>query len=70
MLKKSWYIEGYTMGGGAYCRECVAETLSDDDFRDPYCTATHPSFTPIFASDIESDELEELNCEYCFGELG
>lgn len=70
MLKKAWYIEGYTMGGGAYCRDCVAETLSDSDFSDPYCTSVHPSFSPIFASDIESEELEELNCEYCFGSLG
>ena len=69
-LKKAWYIEGYTMNGGAYCRDCVAETLNDSTFSDPYCVDEHDSFTPIFASDIDSDELADMYCEYCFDPLG
>lgn len=69
MMKKAWYIEGYTMQGAAYCRDCVAETLNDESFSDPYVTDEHPNFTPIFASDIETDELEEMYCEYCFESL-
>lgn len=69
-LKKAWYIEGYTMDGGAYCRSCVAETLEDPDYADPYCIDENDSFKPIFASDIEGYELEDLVCEYCFGSLG
>jgi hypothetical protein len=69
-LKKAWYIEGYTQSGSAYCRECVAETLDDDLFRDPYCVEEDVSFTPIFSSDISSDELADMYCEYCFEPLG
>ena len=69
-LKKAWYIEGYTMSGGAYCRNCVAETLGDNSFNDPYTLLENSNFTPIFASDIDSDELEEMYCEYCFDPLG
>lgn len=69
-MKKSWYIEGYTMDGAAYCRECVAETLNDKSYNDPYCLDETESFKPIFVSDIDSDELEDLMCEYCFGGLG
>jgi hypothetical protein len=68
-MKKAWYIEGYTLNGAAYCRDCVAETLSDSSYSDPYTTDETESFTPIFASDIDSDELEELYCEYCFESL-
>lgn len=68
-MKKSWYIEGYTQNGAAYCRECVAETLSDEAFSSPYCVESHEDFKPIFASDIDSEELEELYCEYCFEAL-
>ena len=69
-LKKSWYIEGYSQGGAAYCRDCVAETLSDESFADPYCVESHEDFKPIFSSDIDSDELEDMYCEYCFSNLG
>lgn len=68
-MKKAWYIEGYTLNGAAYCRECVAETLDDKTYSDPYTTDGAYSFTPIFASDIDEDELEELYCEYCFESL-
>ena len=68
-MKKAWYIEGYTMKGAVYCRQCVAETLEDDSFCNPYTQDEHESFTPIFASDIESEELEDMYCEYCFESL-
>lgn len=69
-LKKAWYIEGYTQNGATYCRECVAETLNDDSFRNAYCVEEDISFAPIFASDIDSDELADMYCEYCFEPLG
>ena len=65
-VMKSWYILGYTQGGAAYCRECVAETLGDEGFRDPYITDEHDDWKPIFLSDIEDNEYY---CEYCFEEL-
>lgn len=68
-MKKAWYIEGYTNSGAAYCRGCVAETLDDTTFNDPYTTDEHEDFKPIFASDIDADELENLYCEYCFESL-
>ena len=68
-MKKAWYIEGYTLNGAAYCRDCVSETLNDNSYSDPYTTDEAESFTPIFASDIDSEELEELYCEYCFESL-
>jgi hypothetical protein len=68
-MKKSWFIEGYTLNGAAYCRECVSETLNDNSFSNPYVTDEPHPFTPIFASDIEQEELEELYCEYCFESL-
>jgi hypothetical protein len=68
-MKKAWYIEGYTMGGNTYCRNCVAETLNDDSFCDPYTTDEHAWWTPIFASDVDTSELEEMYCEYCFEPL-
>lgn len=67
--KKAWFIEGYTNNGGVYCRNCIAETLNDETFNDPYCVEEHDDFTPIFASDVSSDELEEMYCEYCFEAL-
>ena len=69
MMKKAWYIEGYTQQGATYCRSCVAETLNDESFSEPYCVESHEDFTPIFASDIDGDELEEMYCEYCFEPL-
>ena len=65
-MKKSWYIEGYTMNGATYCRNCVAETLNDESFSDPYVTAEAGPFKPVFASDVDADELEDMWCEYCF----
>ena len=70
MLKKAWYIEGYTNQGATYCRECIGETLNDESFSNPYTTESHEDFTPIFASDVSSEELEEMYCEYCFQPLG
>lgn len=69
MLKKSWYIEGYTLNGAAYCRDCVAETLNDDSLSDPYTTDEANPFKPVFASDVEREELEDMWCEYCFESL-
>lgn len=69
-MKKSWYIEAYTQSGAFYCRECVADTLKDDDFRDPYCTVEHDDFSPVFSSDIDTDYLDEPYCEYCFEPFG
>lgn len=69
IMKKSWYIEGYTLHGAIYCRNCVAETLDDEAFSDPYPTSEHSDFKPIFASDVEAAELEEMYCEYCFEPL-
>lgn len=68
-LKKSWYIEGYTQQGAVYCRNCVAETLEDEIFSDPYCVEEHSDFSPIFASDVTDDELADMYCEYCFDPL-
>ena len=65
-MKKAWHIEGYTFKGQALCRECVAETLDDESFLDPYYPNEHEQFSPIFASDLE----DELSCEYCWKELG
>jgi hypothetical protein len=69
MMKKAWHIEGYTMQGAVYCRDCVAETLNDDSFCDPYVLDESQPFTPIFASDVETEELEEMYCEHCFHSL-
>lgn len=69
VMKKAWYIEGYTMNGATYCRDCVAETLNDELLADPYSVDDAGSFNPIFASDVDSDELEEMYCEYCFNSL-
>ena len=66
MYKKAWYIEGYTMDGAVYCRECVAETLNDESFNDPYTTTEDASFTPIFTSDLDIYREDGLECEYCF----
>ena len=68
MNKKAWYIEGYTMNGAAYCRDCVADTLRDDTFRDPYNLDEHDDFTPIFSSDMSEDD--GMMCEHCFAEIG
>lgn len=68
MLKKSWYIEAYTNGGAVYCRECVADTLGDNSFNDPYTNDEHSSFTPVFADQL-SDFSDGLSCEYCFAEI-
>lgn len=68
-MKKAWYIEGYTMGGNTYCRDCVAETLNDDSFRNPYTNDEDSYWTPIFNSDVDISELEEMYCEYCFDPL-
>lgn len=64
--KKAWYIEGYTFKGEILCRECVAETLGDESFNDPYILDEHEQFAPIFASDKE----DEMSCDYCWKELG
>lgn len=64
-MKKAWHIDGYTFQGEILCRSCVAETLGDPDFNDPYTVDEHPQFKPIFASDNE----DELMCDYCFAEL-
>jgi hypothetical protein len=64
-MKKAWYIEGYTFNGDVYCRDCVAETLNDDSFRDAYNLDEHEQFEPIFASQKE----EYMECEYCWNEL-
>lgn len=68
-LKKSWYIEAYTHEGGAYCRNCVAEITEDSDYANPYLVVEIDGYTPIFASDIEQEELEQMICEHCFEEL-
>ena len=68
MLKKSWYIEAYSQNGAVYCRDCVAETLSDEDFSDPYNLTEDDSFSPIFNSDLE-EFSDGLACEYCFAEV-
>ena len=65
-MRKAWYIMGYTFKGGYLCRECVAETLNDDSYKDPYTIDEHPQFPPIFVS----DELEDgAECDYCWKEL-
>ena len=64
---KTWYILGYTQQGAAYCRACVAETLEDPGFEDPYIVDEHKDFTPIFLDQLEAGY--ELMCEYCFEEL-
>ena len=69
MLKKSGYIEAYTNEGGVFCRTCVAEILEDVEFEDPYCNSVDDDYTPVFASDVEQHELEEMVCEHCFQEL-
>ena len=70
-MKKAWFIEGYTMNGNTYCRSCVADIYDDDELNDPYNNVSDGiSFTPMFASDVSQDELEEMYCEYCFEALG
>lgn len=64
---KSWYIMGYTQNGEMYCRTCVAETLNDPGFEDPYITDEHDDFNPIFADQLEDED--EFMCEYCFEPL-
>ena len=68
-MKKAWYIEGYTANGATYCRDCFAETLGDESLSNPYTQDEVNGWTPIFASDVSSEELEELYCEYCFEAL-
>jgi hypothetical protein len=65
VMKKAWHIDGYTFNGEVYCRSCVAETINDPSFNDPYTLDEHHQFTPIFASDNDDD----LVCEYCFSDL-
>lgn len=65
VMKKAWHIDAYTFNGEILCRDCVAETLEDPDFRDPYILDEHPQFKPIFASDND----DELICDYCFIEI-
>jgi hypothetical protein len=69
-FKKSWYIEGYTNVGATYCRDCVADTLEDESFRNPYCVVEDINFTPIFTDYYDADEIAEMYCEYCFEPLG
>lgn len=64
--KKSWYVEAYTMDGAVYCRDCVADTLNDDSFRDPYPIVEHDDFSPIFADMLDNFIDDGLECEYCF----
>jgi hypothetical protein len=64
-MKKTWYIEAYTQNGATYCRNCVAETLSDEDFIDPYNLTEDDSFTPIFADQLDAFD-GGIDCEYCF----
>lgn len=66
MSKKSWHVEGYTFNGGVYCRDCVADTLTDDSFRDPYTTNEHDDFTPIFTDTLDNFREDGLECDYCF----
>lgn len=66
-MMKAWYIKGYTQNGEVYCRDCVAETLEDESYRDPYTSDAHDDFKPIFASDEIEDEFY---CEYCFESIG
>ena len=68
-MKKAWYIEGYTMNGATYCRDCLAESLDDESLSNPYTQDDIPGWTPIFASDVTAEELEDLYCEYCFEPL-
>ena len=65
-MKKAWYIEGYTFKGQVLCRECVSETLDSETFLDPYTNDEHEQFAPIFTSDLD----EELECDYCWKEIG
>lgn len=67
-MKKTWYIEAYTQNGAVYCRECVAETLDDESFLDPYTNDEVDSFTPIFNDQIDGFS-DGLSCEYCFTEI-
>lgn len=64
MNKKSWYIEAYRFNGGIYCRDCVADTLSDDAFRDPETAVGHDDFDPIFS--LDNYREDGLECDYCF----
>jgi hypothetical protein len=67
-MKKTWYIEAYTQQGAVYCRECVADTLNDESFLDPYTNDEVDSFSPIFADQIDGFS-DGLACEYCFAEI-
>ena len=64
-MKKAWHIDAYTFNGEILCRECVAETLNDPSFNDPYNIDEHEQFKPIFASDND----DELICDYCFADI-
>ena len=69
-LKKAWYIEGYTRNGDIYCRSCIADTYDEEELHDPYTDLSEGlAFTPIFASDVSQEELDEMYCEYCFDQL-
>ena len=68
-MKKSWYIEAYTFNGAVLCRQCVADTLNDEGFADPYNLDEHESFKPMFASDIDYKELAGMICDYCYEEV-
>lgn len=64
---KNSYILGYTQDGEIYCRNCVAESLQDEGFRDPHIADEHDDFHPIFLGQYSSED--EFMCEYCFEEL-
>lgn len=69
MAVKSWFIVGYSQKGATYCRSCVAETLKDDEFADPYCNTEHDDFTPMFLSDVNATDLSDMYCEWCLDDL-
>lgn len=68
-MKKSWYIEAYTFNGAVLCRQCVADTLNDEGFADPYNLDEHENFKPMFASDVDYEELAGMICDYCYEEI-
>ena len=66
MYKKSWSVEAYKFNGGVYCRDCVADTLNDDSFRDEYPNSEHDDFHPIFSDALDNYVEDGLECDYCF----